>query len=311
MLLAGTAAADEPVESALPLRNLNPFLQVFGSPQFTTDRLAEPGRWEFGMSLDIANDADTGELPGERVVIDAEIHVAAFTLRRRVAERFELGLYVPYVSINGGFLDNVITEWHSAFGISNSKRAGESGQVALIYERDGSAGFAMTSSGAGIGDVQLTAAMPLGGFTLRSAVKFPTGDPDSLLGSGGTDVSLGLYASHITTVFERDLQMSGFAGAVALGDGEVLPDLQRSVVPYGGFALRWQATPKLGLMAQWYAQGSYFDSDIDEIGTSTLQLGVGVDYRLSDDGLRLRLGLAEDIVSNATPDVAFQLSIGR
>ena len=90
-----------------------------------------------------------------------------------------------------------------------------------------------------------------------------------------------------------------------------ITELQRSVVPYGGLALRWQATPSIGLLAQWYAQGSYFDSDIDEIGTSTLQLGVGVDVRLSDDGLRLRFALAEDIVSNATPDVAFQVSIGR
>lgn len=303
--------ADESHAAALPLRNLNPFLQIFGAPRFTSSRLATPDHWQFDVSLDVANDADTGDLPGERVVIDTEIHVVAMELRRRVGERVELGVYLPYVSINGGILDDVITEWHSAFGLSNTKRAGASGQVELLYERDGMTGFAMNSSAAGLGDMQLTAALPLGGAVLRGAVKLPTGDADHLLGSGGTDVSLGLYATRVGRLFDRELQTSGFAGVLALGDGEVLPELQRSVVPYGGLAFRWQATPKLGLLAQWYAQGSYFDSEIDEIGTSTLQLGVGLDYRLTDDGLRLRLALAEDIVSNATPDVAVHVSIGR
>jgi hypothetical protein len=167
--------------------------------------------------------------------------------------------------------------------------------------------FSLDSSVSGIGDVQLSAAMPFGKLTLRAAVKLPTGDPDKLTGSGATDVSFGVYGSRVYTFRERDLSLSGFAGALALGDGDVLPEFQRSFVPYGGVAVRWQATEKFGLATQLSLQGSYFDTHFDDIGGNTIQLGVGADYQAGD--FLWRLAVAEDINASATADFGMQLSV--
>jgi len=260
-----------------------------------------------GVSVDITNDADDSESDSDELIIDGETTTIALSLRRRVHERLELGIDVPYVQHSGGTLDGFIKDWHSMLGLSNSRRTGPNDQLRHTYIRDGATLFSLDSSVSGIGDVQLSAAIPIGNLTLRAAVKLPTGDPDKLTGSGATDVSLGVYGSRVYTFRERDVSLSGFVGALALGDGDVLPELQRSFVPFGGVALRWQATGKFGLAAQLSMQGSYFDTHFEEIGGNTIQLGVGADYRAGN--FLWRLAIAEDLNGSATADFGMQLSV--
>ena len=63
-------------------------------------------------------------------------------------------------------------------------------------------------------------------------------------------------------------------------------------------------------MSHLYAQGSYFDSDLEELGGESLQLAVGADYR-TRGGALLRFAIVEDIAANAnaTPDFALHLSV--
>jgi len=148
--------------------------------------------------------------------------------------------------------------------------------------------------------------MKLGKATLRAGVKAPTGDPDKLTGSGATDLSLGIYGGSVTRFFDRDLSYSGFVGVLALGDGDVMPELQRSTVPYGGAALRWQATPRFALATQLSVQGPYYDIDLDELGGTTFQLAFGADMRFKRT--LLRFAIVEDIAAGAAPDFALHLS---
>jgi len=143
-------------------------------------------------------------------------------------------------------------------------------------------------------------------LTLRAAVKAPTGDSDKLTGSGAADLSMGAYGGGVASLFERALSYSGFVGVLALGDGEIMPELQRSAVPFGGAALRWQATPRFALATQLYVQGPYFDIDLDELGGSTLQLAFGADVRFKRS--LLRVAIVEDIAGGAAPDFALHLS---
>ena len=300
------AIADGQYVDSFPLRSHNPFIQIYGLPAFQTAALASPDGFVLGMSIDITNDADDSESGPDQLIIDGETTTVALSLRRRVHARLELGIDVPYVQHSGGSLDGFIKDWHSMLGLSNSRRDGPYDQLRHAYISDGTTLVGLDSSVSGIGDVQLSAAMPLGNLTLRAAVKLPTGDADKLTGSGATDLSLGVYGSRIYTFRERDLGLSGFVGALALGDGDVLLELQRSFVPYGGVALRWQATEKFGLAAQLSMQGSYFDTHFDDIGGNTIQLGFGADYRAGD--FLWRLAFAEDMNGAATADFAMQLS---
>ena len=301
--LGPTAAADDPPSDAIPLRNHNPFLQVYGLPVFQTAAIGS----DLSLSYDIANDADDKRLPSETLVIDSESQYLSLAFRRRIGERMELRVDLPWVRHSGGFLDGAIKDWHRVLGLSNSARETPNDQLELLYERNGTTYFDLSSSASGIGDVQLSAAYAWPAVTLRAGIKLPTGDAAELSGSGATDISVGAYLDRKASFLQRDLEYSGFVGVLALGDGDVLPGFQRSTVPYGGLALRWHATERLALTTQWYLQGSYFDIDIDEIGGTTLQLGVGADYRFERS--MIRLAIAEDIAGAAAPDFALHLSI--
>lgn len=308
--LSQAVASERPVD-AFPLRNHNPFLQIFGLPAFRTSELVAPGGIDFDVTVDIANDMDVADRSGEALVIDSESRIVNLSLRRRIGERFEIGLDVPYVDHSEGFLDNVIYEFHDLVGLSNSTREGPDDQFLISFGRDGTTLFAMDAPTSGIGDVQLSAAMAVGRMTLRAGVKLPTGDANRLTGSGATDVWLGAYGGGSTGLFDRELAWSGFVGVLALGQGEVLGDLQNDVVPYGGIALRWRATERFSLATQLSAQGPYFDIGLHELGGGTSQLAFGADYDFPDQGFLLRFAIAEDIAVDAAPDFALHLSIRR
>lgn len=301
------AQADEQPTDVFPIRNHNPFLQIFGLPAFQSNELVAQGVTDFGFSYDIANDADDADRLGERLIIDAESQVLNFSVRRRIGERFEFGIDVPYVRHSEGILDSVIYDFHKAVGLPNSNRDGLSDQYRLFFEQQGVVLFDTNAPTSGLGDVQISAAMKFGKTTLRGAVKAPTGDPDKLTGSGAIDVSLAIHAGSTTDLFDRELSYSGFVGVLLLGEGDVMPDLQRSAVPYGGAALRWHATPRFALATQLSIQGPYFDASLDELGGSTFQLAFGADIRVKRS--ILRFAIIEDIAAAAAPDFALHLSL--
>jgi len=313
--LAGNAMAGS--ADPIAVRSQNPFLQVFGLPPFQSTALAVEGAPEYKVRFDLANNADARDDERETVVIDGETYSLTLTLRRRVSSKLELGVDLPLIRHSAGFLDNAIEGWHDIFGMSNTKRQGPSNQLSFFYASAGNTLYEIDSPTFGIGDMQLTAAMPLRladesdglAVVVRSAVKLPTGADEDLHGSGAADFSLGLYVSDLYALFERDLGLSGFAGALLLGDGNVLADIQRSAVPYAGAAAIWQATENLAITTQLYAQGAYFDSELKELGGDSIQLAVGGNYRLRRQGLVLSFAIVEDVVANATTDFGLHVSV--
>ncbi len=311
------AGADQGGAAGFPLRNQNPFLQIFGLPPIQSATLAADGIVNYDLSFDLANHADAGDNEVEDFIIDGESYFLTLSYRRGVTDRLELGFDLPLVAHADGFMDNFVEGWHDTFGMSNTKRTGPSNQLRFFYANAGTTQYDLSSPSVGIGDIQLTAAMPLRkasdvdglSVAVRSSLKLPTGDPDELRGSGAIDFSVGIYASDSRTLWQRRLDLSGFAGALLLGDGEVLSSIQRSAVPYGGIAATWHMTENLGITTQLYAQGKYFDSDLEELGGNSVQLAVGGDYRLPKRGLSLSLALVEDVFANATTDFALHFSL--
>ena len=311
------ARSSDDVAGAFALRNQNPFLQIFGLPPLRSATLTPRGETDFGIAFDIANHAEANVNPPEEIAIDGESYFVTLSWRRRVSNRFELGIILPLVAHEQGFLDNVIENWHDALGLSNSKRRGPSNQLGFLYTRNGITQYALYSPSSGIGDIQLSAALSLrepdnagsGSLSLRSSIKLPSGDADKLLGSGAADFSLGIYASDTYTVFARDFGVSAFIGGLLLGDGEVLAEIQRSAVPFAGVAANWRTTERLGLVAQLYAQGAYFDSDLDELGGDSIQLAVGLNYRLKRRPWLLKFAVVEDVAPNATSDFGLHFAV--
>lgn len=305
------------VVDTFALRNHHPFLHVYGLPPLQGAMLNAQGATDFGITFTAVNNAEIKDTDLESIRLDGETYFADFMLRHRLLDRLELGIDVPFVKHSEGVLDDMIAGWHDIFGMSNSKRNGVDNELNYFYSNNGSVEQQLSTSTSGIGDVQLSAAVPLleggaGGsryVTMRFSVKLPTGDSDDLHGSGATDAALGLYAEDSGRFLGKELGYLGFAGVLALGDGDILPGKQKSAVPYGGIVATWHATDRFTITGQMQAQGAYIDSDLDELGGSSVQLAVGGVYHLARRGISLRLALVEDLVSDATPDFAVHFAV--
>lgn len=307
--------AEDTSARGFALRNQHPFHQLFGLPAFQSADLTASGQTALEFSIDFTNHADEGDNSREDFRIDGETHFLTLSLRRRLADWLELGIDVPFVSHTDGYMDDMIESWHDLWSLSNTKRDGPSNQLLYRYERDGIERLFFDSSESGLGDVQLSAAVPIrdgadgqAAITVRSSVKLPTGDSGKLLGSGAADFATGLYFADTRTLRDRALGIGGFAGVLVLGEGDVLRDLQRDAVVFGGLSLAWQFSERTALVSHLYAQGPYFDSDLEELGGESLQLALGADYR-TRGGALLRFAIVEDIAANATPDFAVHFSL--
>lgn len=316
-LLLGSVPIPAAGVDVFELRNQHPFLHIYGLPPLKQAMLLERGESDYAIALSIVNNAEIRDTETESIVLDGETYFADFKFRRRVHERLEIGLDVPLVKHSQGVLDRFIYDWHDFWGISNSKRGAPHNQLDYSYENSGSLQQQIATSSFGIGDVQLSAAMPLVAgdeadsrqVTLRLSVKLPTGDSGDVHGSGAMDAALGVYAQESRQLFGREFAYLGFAGLLGMGDGDVLADQQRNAVPYGGLAATWHGTERFGITAQLQAQGAYIDSDLDELGGSTIQLAVGGVYRWPAYGIAVRFALVEDLISDATPDFGLYLGV--
>jgi len=316
-LLLGSVPISAAGLEVFELRNQHPFLHIYGLPPLQQATLLEPGKSDYAVVFSIVNNSEVRDIETESIVLDGETYFADFKFRRRLHERLEIGIDLPFVQHTRGSLDRMIYDWHDFWGISNSKRGAPHNQLDYSYENNGAVLQQITTSSFGVGDVQLSAATPLVAgeeagsrqVTLRLSVKLPTGDSGDVHGSGATDAALGIYAQESRQFFGRELAYLGFAGVLGMGDGDVLAEQQRSVVPYGGLAATWHMTGRFGVTAQLQVQGAYFDSDLDELGGSSIQLAVGGVYRWPSHGVALRFALVEDIISDATPDFGLYLGI--
>jgi hypothetical protein len=316
LLLIGAQAWSSSLDG-FALRNQHPFLHIYGLPPLQGAALVGRGTTDYGFDFTLVNNAEIKDTDTESIRLDGETYFADFRLRHRLHERLEIGVDIPFVKHSAGVFDDAIFDWHDFWGMSNSKRDGANNNLDYRYSNNGSVERQITSSSSGIGDVQLSAAVPIIAgvedgsrrVAMRFSVKLPTGDSADLHGSGAVDAALGLYAQDSATMLGRDLAYLGFAGVLVLGDGEFLAEQQRSAVPYGGLAATWHATDQFGITGQLQAQGAYVDSDLDELGGSSIQLAVGGIYRLPRHGVSFRFALIEDVISDATPDFALHLAV--
>ena len=317
VVLPVSAICDDRETQWFPLQNNNPFLQVYGLPRFQGGTLVADGEFQYSVGLDIANHADAGTTDTESIIFDGESYFLSFSGRYGVSQWLELGIDVPLVWHSDGNFDNVIESWHDLWGMSNSKRSGPANQLRFFYDSASGSDYELTEQSYGIGDIQLTAAVPIkrpsatsgSALALRSSVKIPTGEVITLRGSGAIDFSLGLFASNFGVLANRELQFTGFAGVLLPGEGDLFGTLQRSAVAFGGIGASWQLTDRFSVAAQTNAQGPYLKSDLDEIGGKSVQLAIGGSYRFPVKRVELAFSLVEDVFSDATADVALHFSV--
>ncbi len=298
--------------------NQSPLVQLYGLPAIGEARILDPGEQRYRLQADIASNYTVGRKGGESILLDGETTRLTLAFSGHGGRNFEWGLAIPYVSHSGGMLDGFIRQWHDVFGLPQGGRAEAADDVLdYRYVRDGQTLIGQTQEGEGVGDVRLSGGWQLrrpgaddnSALALRASLKLPTGDSTLLHGSGGTDLALWLTGAYGGYGLGPSASVYGGFGALLMNQGDVLPQQQRSYVPFGSLGAGAWVLPRLSLKLQLDFNGAiYRDSGLAQLGDDSLQLSMGGSLRLAKH-TRIELAVVEDVAVATAPDVVFHAAI--
>lgn len=314
------AAADMEIT---PFRTVNqsPLVQIFGLPALSEATVAPSGKTVVSLVQDVASDYTVSSAAHEQISLDGESYRWTLAARHGFGGRFDAGLEVPYVLYGGGFLDGFIVGWHNFFGLPQGGRdSAPRNKLLFSYIKDGVQKLKMDHADSGIGDISLTGGMQLyeardseshDSLALRTSLKLPSGDSNSLRGSGSTDFSLALCGSMNSFTEWGSLGVFGSLGGMVMSGGDVLRDQQQNVVGFGTAGLGWGPTSRISFKLQLNAHTAFYrDSSLVELSKSSWMLITGGAIRLPGD-YRLDIGVSEDVAVATAPDVAFHLGVSK
>lgn len=292
-----------------------PFATIYGLPDSSDGAfLLKDGEAAWGASFLIASHSVADASPGELLIIDGETARAAIKYRRGLGSRWEMGIELPYVSHQSGGLDSVIDEWHSAFGLPDGARDDRPRDLIEFRYLDLNGPVVDFRRNAhGVGDLRLLGAYEIwqtsqSRMALRFGVKLPTGDSDDWLGSGATDVSIGVVGDH--QALWQSERWSGFYRAYAtfLGEPDQLADRYEEWVWQLSGGLTYRLSDRVALDVQGLLRSALYDVEVAAIGEPAVLLTFGARVQLSDRW-ELVLGVGEDVKVESVPDVTFQLGL--
>ncbi len=307
-LLAGFAHAEP-----LLVRNQHPLVALFGLPSPLPARLPEPGGASVAATLNWSNFEVTDSRGALAFTLDGEIADWRLRAQRMFGGRSMVLGELAWRRLDGGSLDGLIDDWHSAFSLPGGSRALLPEDALLIeYRTRDAALLRVDGATSGIADVPIAFGYSVystdaTAVTTWVTIKLPAGNAEDLTGSGSFDAAWSTAA--VLQPHDR-LELFGQANLAWLGEGDVLPALQESFAwsLLGGAS--WDATPGLTLTAQFEANSAVFDTGLDHFDGDALVLALGGSY-LTRKNWRFDLGLVEDLQPDASPDVTFNLSVSR
>ena len=313
-------AADMEISPFLTF-NQSPLVQIFGLPAESSAAVTPAGRLTVGLSQDIASEYTVSKTNSEQIVLDGESYHWTLSAHYGLGERFEAGVDIPYILYGGGFLDGFIVDWHSTFGLPQGGRdTAPKDRLSYRYSKDGVQKLKMDHADSGIGDMVFSGGMKLyddydstvhDSLALRSSIKAPTGDSNSLRGSGSTDFSFALCGSMNNFTEWGSLGLFGSVGGLAMTRGDVLADQQNNLVGFGTLGLGWGPAEWISFKVQFNAHTAlYHGSSLVELSHNSLMLVGGGALKLPGDYL-LDIGVSEDVAVATAPDVALHLGLSK
>jgi len=314
LMAAGGLPAGAVGAGALGDRDLSPLTVVFGFPDSTEGATTRPAG-QHGLSLTLASASHNVEATGgdERLAFDGETSRVAVAWRYGASDRLEFGTEVSYLWHHSGNLDSLIDEWHDVFGLPDGPRdRREQDRLDFSYLDDQGNSVKLQRNTHGLGDVRLSAGWQLPGSpahrqVLRLSVKLPSGDAGRLLGSGGTDLSLGL-AGEVASI-RHSSRLGGYyrADVTRLGRPEFLTGRYNPLVGQVTGGLSY-GVGTIDLKVQARVRSALYESAIRNLGGVSVYLAFGAEFRLSR-GCALALSVGEDVRPDTAPDVTFQVAL--
>lgn len=300
-------------------QNQSPLISIYGLPAIGEAKVAAKSQGTLRLTLDQASNYVNESNAGESLLLDGESTRLTISGRYGIGRQVELGIDIPFLIIGGGFLDNFLENYHSTFGFPNGGRErAPQNRLLYRYQKNGIALLNMDQSGRGLGDVSLSGAWQIyqsadhqRNLALRGSLKLPTGDTDSLRGSGSADLALWVVGNWGRRFPVGQLTAFGAAGAMGMTESKILENQQRPAVGFGMLGLGFSPAEWIEFKIQTNAHTSFYsDSDLKEVDSPSTQLTIG-GALLFTPKTSLNIGVTEDIIVGTSPDVVFHLSLSR
>lgn len=301
------AAAGAQLAEPVHVRNLNPLVSIFGLPAWDT----VPIGTKFGVTAEVANHYRFSLAGNERLMLDGETVRTNFAFTHGFASGWSLGIEVPYYRVSGGFLDDSIDGWHSAFGMPDGGRnARPENELFFAFGDPLASSFVLTEPQTGIGDTQVKFARLIGGdqgFVVQATFKLPTGDETMLAGSGSSDWSVTLLRTRPLLARKRAAGYYWGVGLLRAGDPKVVDFDANTWVPTAIVGGSWQLLPEFGFKGQVDVHGAFYDSQLEEIGETAIQATFSAWRRMGQRG-QIEFAVVEDLNVSTAPDVVLQVA---
>lgn len=299
--------------------NRNPLVHSYGLPSERTPHLLPPSTWTTVLTQDVSSIYSSSSSGTEQLLLDGEQYRWTLTGKYALSDRFELGLELPVIHQSGGFLDSMIIDWHNLWGLPQGGRdSAQNNRLTYRYSKDGSQRLNVTDTSTGIGDISLLAGYQLfdqhqdrdhDAVAIRAQLKLPTGDSDSLHGTGSTDLAFFLTGATNRNTEWGTLGVYGSAGGMLSNDGDLLSKQRENLIGFCSAGIGWSPAAWIAFKTQLDINTPYYrDSSLDELSTTALMLTIGGTLQLSDNYL-LDIGLSEDLTVATAPDVTFHLGL--
>ena len=317
--IAGSAstafAAVDATTAPMLWRNSGAFTAPAGLPRARGAELPERGHTRFALGVEVASQFTQDTEGAEDVIIDVETTTTLLSLEHGFSDDWSASVEIPLVSHDGGFLDELIDDYHDALGLPEGGRESRPrDEVFVRWQDGGGVRSSLTDGATELGDVRIAFARALlreadRATVIRLGIELPTGDVDTLTGNDGLDVSL---AWHMTD--RRLLQGWGWTvhtsvGVLAQVDRDELYDGDgENFVGFGNLTLAWPLGERWVLKGQLDAHTATADTRLRQVGGWSVGATLGLAVRLTDT-LVFEGGFAEDLPPGSAPDIAFLFAL--
>ncbi|MDP2912167.1 MAG: DUF3187 family protein [Candidatus Omnitrophota bacterium] len=248
--------------------------------------------------------------------IDAEVSRITLDFKYGIYENTEVGLEIPYLSLSRGYLDEFVKGFEDTVGATTPRSRLKQGSYNLNYSFIYNSQDLINTKNAsdGLGDIVLKVKyqmleedrfglMP--NVSFRAAVKLPTGEKRSLLGSGEMDYGFGALLDK--TFSER---VTVFAGCnfiiIEKPDFFSVLNMKRNMVS-GVIGVEYLLNQGFSLVAQVTGNSTpYPSSGTNALDESAIDVGLGLNYIWKEkQNVSWHFAFTENFNSAASPDVTF------
>jgi len=310
--VAWPCAAYGAAKGPLRVQNRHPLYLMFLTPEPDSPRLIEKEHLLVSVSADYTSlyiDEANSEWSA---LMDMEMTVMDLSLSYGLSSRLNIGMTFPWISMNDGFLDGPLEDYHGFTGFPDyGKDKGPVDEFGYGIFADDKPWLDAESGGLHLGDsvvsikVQMIDARQGLASSLQTLLKIPTGDSKHGFGSGRPDAGIVMLNRYGISPLAFYLN----PGYVLLSDPETQgADVQVRDIMTLLMGIEYQADDTWSLLGQINAMSSPLgNTGIAQMDENSLELAMGLCASMSNS-MVFEFAFCEDLTRTA-PDFTVHAAV--